>query len=258
MPSRPFVVITGRRHLGRDRGEAWPRRSYTSPNGYADAVARAGGRPLVLPPVTGIPVGAREWLDGVDGLVLTGGPDVDPARYGERPHPSVYGLDAAVDEHEAGMLRVALEAGLPVLAVCRGAQLLNVVLGGSLVQHLPEPPGGLDHGGPVRRAAEHHVTIDEGTRLAEAVGATEATVWSIHHQAIDRLGTGLRVTARAPDGTIEAVEPDDPTAPWVVGVQWHPEGRADVDPFQQRLFDAFVEHADRQAGVRASAAALRS
>ena len=255
MASRPFVVVTGRHHVGRDRGQAWPRRNYTSPDGYANAVARAGGRPLVLPPVTTVPVEAKEWLDGVDGLVLSGGPDVDPVRYGERPHPSVYGLDPAIDDHEAGLLRAALDEAIPVLAVCRGIQLLNVVLGGTLQQDLPEPPDGLDHGGPVRRRpAEHHVTIVEGTRLAEAAGVTEAAVWSIHHQAIDRLAAGLRVTARAPDGTIEAVEPADPTAPWVVGVQWHPEGRADVDPVQQRLFDAFVEQAAR---ARASAA-LRS
>ncbi len=254
----PLVVVTGRHHSGPDRGGAWPRRFYSSPVGYTDAIARAGGRPLVLPPVTGRLHNPADWLEGVDGLVLTGGPDVDPARYGEQPHPAVYGVDNAIDEHEAGLLLLAMEEGMPVLAVCRGAQLLNVVLGGSLLQDLPEASTGLDHGDPVkRRAAEHEVTVDEGTRLAEAIGVRRAVVWSIHHQAIDRLADGLVVTALAPDGTIEAVEPGGPSAGWVVGVQWHPEGRAHVDPVQQRLFDDFVGRAARRARER-TPAALRS
>ena len=141
---------------------------------------------------------------------------------------------------------------MPVLAVCRGAQLLNVVLGGSLVQDLPGPPDGLDHGGPAqRRPAVHDVNIYEGTRLHEAIEVHETTVWSIHHQAIDRLGEGLMVTARAHDHTVEAVEHSDPSAGWVVAVQWHPEDRAHIDPVAQRLFDAFVVQAAEWAAERA-------
>jgi gamma-glutamyl-gamma-aminobutyrate hydrolase PuuD len=254
----PLVVVTARHRTGRDRGERWPHRNYVSPIGYADAIARAGGRPLVIPPITETEIDAADWLDGADGLMLTGGPDIDPARYGEAADPSVYGVDDATDDHEAALLEVALEHRMPVLAVCRGAQLLNVVLGGTLVQNLPGPPDHIDHGGPAdRRPAVHDVAIYEGTRLHEAIGVHETTVWSIHHQAIDRLGDGLMVTARAPDHTIEAVEHRDPSTGWVVGVQWHPEDRAHIDPVQQRLFDSLVHQAALWADDR-SPAALRS
>jgi putative glutamine amidotransferase len=182
--------------------------------------------------------GARARLERVDGLMLTGGPDVDPARYGQVPHPETYGVSAVRDDFEATLALAALDLGLPVLAICRGIQVLNVALGGSLVQHLPDVTT------QVHRPGERHgVTVTPGSRIHAALGAERAVGLSWHHQAIDRLADGLVVTGRADDGTIEAVELEGDG--WVVGVQWHPEDTAADDPVQQRLIDAFVEQAAR-------------
>jgi putative glutamine amidotransferase len=245
MPTRPLVAVTGRRLEADDL--AWTRNAYASPQNYADALARAGARPMVVPPVRA--GSAAEWLDGVDGLVLSGGGDVDPARYGKEPHPQEYGVESDVDQFELDLLGAALDRGLPVLAVCRGAQLLNVAFGGTLHQHLAATGGLLDHGVPSTRKPSHHrVRIVAGSQLAAALGVEAATVASIHHQAIDIVADELTVTARAPDGMVEAIEPREPGSAWVVGVQWHPEWTADRDPIQQRLFDCFVAEArDRRA-----------
>lgn len=183
---------------------------------YGDAIMAAGGIPLLLP----CAAASVEVLSRCDGLVLTGGADVDPARYGADPHPKVYGVDGRRDEVELALLRHALDLGMPVLAVCRGMQLLNVAFGGTLVQHLDA--NDLDvHAAWEQRvdAPVHTVIFTPGSAAAHCFGGALA-VNSLHHQAVDRLGDGLVATGRSSDGTIEAVE--RPGRP-LLGVQWHPE-----------------------------------
>jgi putative glutamine amidotransferase len=193
---------------------------------YLRAVARAGAVPALLDPSE--PVDLVAALARFDGLLLLGGGDVDPALYGASDqHPEVGGVDERHDAFELAAVRAAVDLDLPVLAVCRGCQILNVALGGTLRQHVDEHRGLL-----------HAVTVTEGSRTAAAMGTSTPTGWSRHHQVIDRVGDGLVVTARAiDDGLVEGVELP---GQWVVGVQWHPEDSAADDPAQQGLFDAFV------------------
>ena len=180
-------------------------------------------------------------LESVAGVVLLGGGDIDPARYREVARPEVYGVEPERDALELELVGAALASGLPLLAICRGAQLLNVTMGGTLVQHLPAVPGVGPHGRPERDGAPavHEVHVAPGSHLAAALGG--ATVLpgctSIHHQAADRVAPGLTVTARSSDGVVEALEP---TEGWVLAVQWHPERTAATDPRQQAIFDAFA------------------
>jgi putative glutamine amidotransferase len=244
----PLVVITGRRLDAPTISSLLA--AYGSPQVYANALADAGARPLILPPVPSVTADPGGWLDGIDGLVLAGGADIDPARYGQAPDESVYGIDPALDDLELALLGAALERGLPVLAVCRGMQVLNVAFGGTLRQDISEDPDPIDHGNPVEIvAATHDITIESPSRLADTLGVSTAHVVSIHHQAVDRVGDGLRVTARAEDGIVEALEPVDPEAGWVVGVQWHPERRIHPAEIQRRLFAGFVAEAARHTAA---------
>jgi putative glutamine amidotransferase len=186
--------------------------SVVVPAAYTSSVARAGGMPIAIPPLDG----STELLDLLDGAVFTGGPDLNPAVYGQDPHPESTGFHDQRDRSELALIREALRRDMPVLGICRGMQLLNVALGGDLHQHL----GSDTHKGPPGRYTFHDVTVQPGTRLAEVLGAGTRT-HSCHHQAPDRLGTGLRVSALADDGTVEAVE--QPAARFAVGVLWHPE-----------------------------------
>jgi len=197
--------------------------------GYVDIVSRAGGLPVLLPPVES---GHAELLSRVDGLVLTGGADVDPARYGQDPHPSVVSRPER-DASEFVLLDVALERGLPVLGVCRGMQVLNVALGGTLIQHLPEATGSTAHQPEPAIFGDSKVRLEPGS-AAERILGEQTACHCYHHQAIDRLGEGLRAVGWAADGTVEAVE--RPDGPFVLGVQWHPEQNLD----DLRLFAAFV------------------
>ena len=213
---------------------AWDRPAVLVPVSYVECVAGAGARPVLLPPVEagdGV-AGAAAAVDAVDALVLVGGGDVDPARYGQAPHPATAGVDPGRDAGELALAAEALRRGRPVLAICRGMKLLDVLLGGSLVQHVPDVVGHVGHQ-PARGCfADVTVTTEPGSVVAKVMGDT-AVVRCSHHQAVDRLGRGLVVTARAPDGLAEAVELPD--APFVVGVQWHPEEDGDT-----RLFEALV------------------
>jgi putative glutamine amidotransferase len=207
------------------------------PREYADAVARAGGLPLILPIWQGNPA---ELLACCHGLILAGGSDVDPALYGEEGHPAIYGVDRVRDDAEVALVHLALAQQMPTLAICRGAQVLNVALGGTLHAHLPDLPGStIAHRAEPYGGVTHAVALESGTHLARILGAGGGAPVSWHHQAIDRLGTGLRVAAHADDGCVEAVELPD--HPWFVGVQWHPELSAGQDAVQQHLFDALVE-----------------
>jgi gamma-glutamyl-gamma-aminobutyrate hydrolase PuuD len=214
----------------------WDRLAEVLPASYAECVAAAGGRPLLLPPCDGPGGGddtARSVVDALDALVLVGGGDIDPARYGQAPHPATAGIDPARDANEFALLREALDTELPVLAICRGMQVLNVALGGTLVQHVPDVVGHEGHQpargcfGPIQ------VTTEPGSLVAKIVGDA-VTVSCSHHQSVDGVGAGLSVVARARDAIVEAVEL--PTSRFVVGVEWHPE--EDGDP---RLFDALMD-----------------
>jgi putative glutamine amidotransferase len=217
---------------------------------YPEAISRAGAVPVIVPP---LPRGSIEpLLDGVRGLVLTGGPDIDPCHYGAEAHPELGPVEREIDVFELALLRAALRRRLPVLGICRGMQLLNVALGGSLVQDLPSAGGEVEH-----RQTDpgvqptHDVELEAGSRIAGLVGATSLRVNSFHHQAIDRLGRGVRAVGWAPDGVVEAVEVR--RQPFCIGVQWHAEslvGSAE----QTRLLTAFTEAA-LQLGERIRPAA---
>lgn len=209
---------------------------------YLGPLRRAGAQEAVLLPV---PIGrsdAGDLLARFDGLMLIGGGDVDPSRYGEPRSAETYGVDADTDTFELNLVSAALERELPTLAICRGIQVLNVALGGTLIQHITGREGLLDHGipGAGDGGAHHEVRLEPGSRIAKAMGTETADCASHHHQAIARLSESLVATGWSEDGVIEAVEAE---SGWVLGVQWHPEDTAADDPSQQGLFDALVEEA---------------
>lgn len=187
---------------------------------------------MFIPP-TGDHQAVVDCIDRCDAMVLLGGGDVDPTRYGEVERTRLYSVDAFLDEFECTAVLRAIERDIPVLAICRGHQVLNVALGGTLIQHIETAD---DH-----RDVVHDVNVTAGSRVAMAMGTTSPTVHCYHHQAINIPGRGLHVTGTDPDGTIEAVELD--SASWVVGVQWHPEDSAGTDPAQQGLFEELVRRA---------------
>lgn len=198
---------------------------------YTDAVAAAGGASVVLPVQD--PARAPDVVGHLDAVLLSGGGDVDPARYGAEPHPAVAGVDPERDAWEAAVIHEARRQGRPVLGICRGAQILNVTLGGTLVQHLPDHGDG--HGDPHLvadrfDAAAHHVEVEPGSRLAKVLDRERVHVNTLHHQAIDRCADELVVVARDQHGVVEGVEhPDEP----ILAVQWHPELIARTPPHDQ-------------------------
>jgi putative glutamine amidotransferase len=210
----------------------WDTEAALLPRTYVDAIARSGAAPVLLPPQAG----ARVPPTALDGLVLTGGADVDPARYGQAAGAHTQAPRPDRDAGEFALLEAALAAGLPVLAVCRGMQVLNVALGGTLTQHLPDVVGHAEHSPAPAVYGTVRVTLAPGSRAAAILGA-EAKVRCYHHQAVDEVAAGLVVTGRAEDGTVEAVELPGPA--FVLGVQWHPE----TDPDDDRLFRALVDAA---------------
>lgn len=212
------------------------------PAAYADAVQRAGGVPLLLPTSNrDVP----RLMSVLDGLLLVGGGDVNPSRYGETRHPASYGIDDERDTLEIELVRAFVGASKPLLAICRGIQVLNVALGGSLYQHLPEVERvrAVEHASFPSPPARHIVTLEPGSRLATELELLSFTVTSRHHQALNRLGKGLSVVGRAEDGVVEAVEL--PSHPWCIGVQWHPERDANTEPVHQRLFNRFIAAATK-------------
>ena len=209
------------------------------PLDYVDAIERAGGRPLVVPPSD---EGVGETLDALDGIVFSGGADLDPASYGAEAHPTTDAPQHRRDEGELALLRAALERDLPTLAICRGSQLLNVVRGGDLVQHLPDVVGDEKHKVTPGTFSEHGVRIDPGSRLGKLVGE-HAPVKSHHHQGLGRVGEGLVASAWAEDGTLEAVE--DPSRRFALGVLWHPEAGEDAALFEALVEEALAYRAER-------------
>ncbi len=211
---------------------------------YVRSVLRAGGVPLVLSPLLGTEHNSVV-LEALDGLVLTGGDDVDPAHYGQAAHPRLGVVDAVRDAFELAIFREARARGLPVLAICRGIQLVNVAMGGTLWQDIPsERPEAIPHTQTTGRDDRTHpVDLVAGSRLAEALGETRCHVNSFHHQSIRDLAPGLVVTGRAPDGEIEGVE-SAKEGPWLLAVQWHPEEfHHHREAPDHGLFDALVREA---------------
>jgi gamma-glutamyl-gamma-aminobutyrate hydrolase PuuD len=229
---------------------SWTRRSAVLPESYYELVAAAGGRPVLLPPThtseSGPGTGAAEVVASLDGLLLTGGGDVDPAAYGQAPSPMVAGVNDVRDQSERALLEAALAADLPVLAVCRGCQVLNVALGGTLHQHLPDVVGHSVHRTAPLVFGEVEVATAPGS-AASSVFGPHPTVLCSHHQSVDRLGTGLVATAHAADGVIEAVEL--PSSRFVLGVQWHPEEGGDGRPFAALVAAAAAYHQGRAGRV---------
>jgi putative glutamine amidotransferase len=224
-----------------------PERAYVN-GAYIEAVQAAGGIPLLLTPHFTPEVQAALW-QRLDGLVLTGGGDIEPARFGQARHPTVDDVSPARDDLELGLTRRAVADAVPLFAICRGMQVLNVALGGTLVQDiLSERPGALVHSQKApRHEATHPVKVlGEGTRLGHVLGALEVEVNSMHHQAIERLGDGLREVAWAPDGIVEGLEMPDENR-FVLGVQWHPEELVGHDQAARNLFAAIVDAARRRA-----------
>jgi len=222
----PVIGITA--YSARASWGAWNTDAVLLPRPYVDAVARAGATPVVLPPVPDVVLAA---LPRIDGLILSGGPDVEPARYGELAGMHTQPPNHDRDESEFRVLRTAIGEGLPVLGICRGMQLLNVLRGGTLHQHLPDVLGSAVHAPEVGVYARHPVTVQPGTKLADVLGCTEVPeVPTYHHQGIDRVGRGLDPVAWAEDGTVEALE--DPDLPFCLAVQWHPEVGDDPSLFR--------------------------
>ncbi len=227
----PLVLIVGR--LAEEakgvRGEP-----FAAGRRYFEAVARAGGIPLMLPPITSLASEVSAVLERVDAVVLHGGGDVDPRRYGQEPTAEqLYGVVHEHDEVELAVVRAALELDVPMLAICRGLQVLNVSLGGSLQQ---------DIGTEAHWFAYHEVSLDPGSRFAAAIGtASPHACHCVHHQALDVVADDLLVVGRTADGIVHACEL--PSARWVLGTQWHPEDSAAHDPEQQSLFGALLRQA---------------
>ena len=237
---RPLIGVTTYRQT--TSWWAWERDAALVPGLYLDMVVQAGGQPLLIPPVAGddadVAAGVVATVEALDGLVLIGGGDLDAARYGQAPDARAGGTNVDRDRVELGLLAAALERDLPVLAVCRGHQVLNVLLGGDLVQYLPDVVGTTAHQPRAGAFGSVAVRAEPGSVVAGALG-DRFEVLCCHHQAIGILGRGLVVTATSDDGVVEAVEL--PGHRFVVGVQWHPEELRDA-----RLFEAMIGTTTRE------------
>jgi putative glutamine amidotransferase len=237
---RPLIALTGVPIVaGGVLG--WRQGAVACTSAYVEAVQRAGGDPVIVPPILLDDSGARDRLGRFDGLLLVGGGDIDPTWYGQEAVPEVAHVSSARDEFEIPLIRAAIDRGVPTLAICRGIQVLNVALGGTLHQHISDREDLLEH-----RNADgsdgvlHEVRAQPGSKVMKAMGVERAQTFSHHHQALDELGTGLIPVAWAKDGILEAVELEDG---WILGLQWHAEATAATDPTQQACFDALVREA---------------
>jgi putative glutamine amidotransferase len=222
--AKPLIGITT--YVDEASWGHWRATAALIPFAYVSAVERAGGRALLVPPGSDA---VEETLDALDGLLLSGGNDVDPGSYGAQPHAQTGGVHPERDTAELALLEGALARDMPVLAVCRGSQILNVARGGDLVQHLPEVVGDERHRETLGVFSDHGVRVDPESRLGALVGE-RAPVKSHHHQGFGRLGDGLRESAWADDGTLEGVE--DPSKRFALGVLWHPEEGEDAALFE--------------------------
>ncbi|HZW42698.1 MAG TPA: gamma-glutamyl-gamma-aminobutyrate hydrolase family protein [Agromyces sp.] len=243
--SAPLIGVTT--YLEQAQTGVWDVRASFLPKVYIDAVTDAGGIAVLLPPQPADDSVARTVLGALDGLIVSGGADVDPRRYGQAPHERTGAPRADRDEWEDLLLTAAVELELPFLGICRGAQMLNVALGGTLVQHLPDVVGTDAYQPAPSVFGEAEATVEPGSKLAAVLGAAgdPLPIHVYHHQALDEVAPGLRVTARTGDGVIEAVELE--SVPFGIGVQWHPEENA----ADRRLFAGLVEAARTHRQTRA-------
>jgi putative glutamine amidotransferase len=230
MSGKPIIGITT--YAEQARWGVWDAPTALTPMSYVNAIQQAGGRPLLVPPADDA---IEETLDAVDGLLFSGGSDIDPSFYGAEPHPSVNGTRPDRDRAELALMQAALARELPVLAVCRGMEVMNVARGGDIVQHLPDVLGHEHHKHTPGVFGDHEVDLEAKSRLGSLLG-DRAPVKSHHHQGVGRVGEGLAEVAWADDGTVEGLE--DPTRPFALGVLWHPEQGEDF-----ALFRALVEEA---------------
>lgn len=221
---RPVIGISA--YSQQARWGSWDLPAVLLPRRYTDMVAAGGGQPVLLPPQPGI----TSVLARLDGLVLSGGGDIDPARYGADRDPATDPANPGRDDAEIELARQAIAAGVPLLGICRGLQVVNVALGGTLHQHLPALVGHEGHSPEAGGYGSHKVSVAAGSQLAGVLGRTEAAVPTHHHQSVGQLGTGLIATAWTDDGTIEAAELPEP-APFMIAVQWHPEAGDDLSLF---------------------------
>jgi len=234
---KPVVGITT--YLTPAAWGAWKMEAALVPADYVRAVERAGGAPLLVPPGADL----ETTLALVDGLVFSGGSDLDPELYGDEAHPETNGIVRERDDFELELMQAALARDIPMLAICRGSQVLNVALGGGIEQHVPDRVGSDVHKETPGVFAEHDVEVVADTRLGSILGARH-DVKSHHHQGFGELGAGLREAARAPDGTVEALE--DPSRRFTLGVLWHPEAGEDQALFEALVAEATAYHAARQ------------
>jgi putative glutamine amidotransferase len=243
--SAPLIGVTT--YLERAQTGVWDVPASFLPKAYLDAVTDAGGIAVLLPPQPVSAEIARSVVSALDGLIVAGGADVDPARYGQEPHPRTGAPRTDRDAWEEALLAEAIATELPFLGICRGAQVLNVTLGGTLVQHLPDVVGTERYQPAPAVFGEGEVTIEPGSRLEGALASGTATlpVHYYHHQALDEVADGLIVTARSEDGVIEAVELD--SVPFGVAVQWHPEENASDRRLFAGLVDAARTHRERRS-----------
>ena len=220
---------------------------------YVEGVAQAGGAPIILPPII---EAAESLVESIDGLLLSGGSDLDPSYYGEEPVPEMGVTIPERDAFEMEILGYALERGIPVFGICRGLQVLNVALGGTLYQDLPsqfDPEAGKHRQNTPKRQPTHEVEVDAGSRVGEVVVSRSFKVNSYHHQAVKDLADGLVVSGSSPDGIVEAVEARNFSEQWILAVQWHAEAMRESGREHRKLFEAHVEAARRRSLRRAAA-----
>jgi len=240
---KPIIAITTYGPKERDLSNEYYDAYYATPKQYVDAVVRAGGTPILIPPTTEALAAVRSIAHGV---IVAGGSDIHPERYGgDSKHPNLTLFDTERDASELEIIN-SLTNGepLPTLCICRGMQVLNVAMGGSLHEHVADTLPADIHRSEDGFWAMQPVQVDPSSKLAEIMEASEVTTTSGHHQAVKELGSHLKVTARAADGVVEAIEHTG--LPWMIGVQWHPEVTAAEDPTQQSLFDELVAEAKKQ------------
>jgi len=231
----PLIGITTRPEDEKER--------YALSAHYVTSIRRAGGYPVLLPPGE---TNIGGLLQQLDGLILSGGGDIDPDLYGGRPHETIYAVNRKRDQSEIDAVQYAIESRLPTLGICRGIQVMNVALHGTLMEHLPDIVGNeISHRASEEEVCKHSVCLSEGSFVAKIFGQYELTVPSYHHQAIKQLALPLKAVAMSRDGIIEAVEMTE--HPFFIGVQWHPELSDDL--LQQRLFQSFVEAALQRVSV---------
>lgn len=212
---------------------------------YVESLRRAGAVPVLIPPQ---PENAADIVEELDGILLAGGDDCDPQVYGETPHPTVEPMDPRRQSNDLTLARAARQRGIPTLGICLGLQVMNVAAGGTLMQDIDSAmETEIEHASKPEDRARHDIIVEKGTRLSDIIGERELNVNSSHHQAIKSVGSGLRITALAPDGVVEGLE--DPRHPFYVGVQWHPEDMRGEDSASS-IFRAFVDAARKYAEAR--------